>query len=126
MKANLIRQIQDIQHQAGKLMKGSPDAESINEFGRYNLEMKEYLTKHISDEEIRYEIEAIPDVHDVQVVPVIASFFLTVSLAIVTLGVSVFIIAYLTNMRISELMLQKVNECRSKYANIEFLVKSKM
>ncbi len=107
-------------------MKGSPDAESINEFGRYNLEMKEYLTKHISDEEIRYEIEAIPDVHDVQVDPVIASFFLTVSLAIVTLGVSVFIIAYLTNMRISELMLQKVNECRSKYANIEFLMKSKM
>jgi hypothetical protein len=125
MNTNLIRQIQDIQHQAYKLMKGSSDSEAIDEFARYNMEMKAYLIKHIHDEEIRSEIAAIPNVHDVQVDPVITSFFLTVSLAIVTLGVSVFIIAYLSNMRMSELMLQKVNECRSKYANIEFLMKSR-
>ena len=107
-------------------MNGNPETEAIEEFARYNMEMKQYLLRHISDEEILAEIAGIPDIHDVQVNLVIASFLLAAILAIVTLGVSIFIITHLTNMRMSELMLQKVNECRSKYAHIEFLMKSKI
>ncbi|MRH99199.1 hypothetical protein GH721_01520 [Kriegella sp. EG-1] len=46
---NILRQITDIQVQADRLIKGQGDLTDMENFGRYSLELKTFLTENIQD-----------------------------------------------------------------------------
>lgn len=122
----IVRQLTDIQHQAKKLLSGNPDESELEAFARYNVELKQFLLQNIDDRVIRNEVNTIPDVLDVEVNPGHFPVLITAFLALVTLGVSILLLTYLENTRVKRLIIEKVGEARSKYANVEFLIRSRL
>lgn len=61
-----LRQINDIQIQANKLLHGNPSEESLVEFSVFNEELKHYLKQHLSDTECQKLLLEIPIILDVE------------------------------------------------------------
>ncbi|UOB18936.1 hypothetical protein [Abyssalbus ytuae] len=60
MNTNIIRQILDIQTQAERLISNKADLPQIEEFAKYNDELKSFLLTKIKDNFILNYIKEIP------------------------------------------------------------------
>ena len=90
MTSSVFRQIRDIQNQASKLVEEKPSLEDLEEFSRYNEEMKLYLVKNVEHEEIMKHVQSIPNVLDVEDDTPSFPVFVMLILGILTIGSSYF------------------------------------
>jgi hypothetical protein len=120
MNPNVRRQIKDIQVRAERLMNGSPSIEDIEEFHRYNEELKRYLLDHLEETELRqraYEIPTILEESDPQVAA------RGIVSAILSLSVS-WITTYFNDRQRVENSKEAIRTARAQYASIEFFIRN--
>lgn len=63
MNQNIIRQIVDIQAQAERLVRTQADTNQIEQFSRYNDEIKSFLLSNIDDDFVLKYVKEIPDLN---------------------------------------------------------------
>ncbi|MCE2998106.1 MAG: hypothetical protein ACK5RG_21375 [Cyclobacteriaceae bacterium] len=124
MTSSVFRQIRDIQNQAGKLVEEKPSLEDLEEFSRYNEEMKLYLVKNVEHEEIMKHVQSIPNVFDVEDDTPSFPVFVMLILGILTIGSSYFYFKHLEEARQISLIQDQIREVQGKYATLEFLLKA--
>ena len=59
----LLRQIQDIQAQADRVLNGDNGSESLENFSRYCSELKTFISSHIEQNSIREYAANLPDIN---------------------------------------------------------------
>jgi hypothetical protein len=122
MTAGLFRQLTDIQKQAARLSSGNFSIEDMTMFERYNEELKRFILTNTEDPDVIHLTHEIPNVLDVQK-EAKKPLILIILLALISLGVSVLLISYVSDMRRNKLIQQNIQIARGKYASIEFLMK---
>jgi hypothetical protein len=124
MTPSVFRQIRDIQNQASKLVDAKPGFEELEDFSRYNEEMKLYLAKNVEQEEIIEHVLSIPNVFEIEDDAPSFSVFVMVILGILTIGASYFYFKHLEEARRISLVQDQIREVQGKYATLEFLLKA--
>jgi F0F1-type ATP synthase alpha subunit len=124
MTSSVFRQIRDIQNQAGKLVDGKSSFEELEEFSRYNEEMKLYLVKNLEQDEIVEHVLSIPNVLEVEAEAMNIPIYAMMILALFTVGLSYLYIKHVEESRRINLIQDQIREARGKYATLEFLLKA--
>ncbi len=119
--ASPLRQIQDIQVQAERLITKNADLEEISEFAKYSDEIKLYLLENIDDELILSYVRVIPefDVEESEIKKASAGI-IEVILSIASYGLA----SYFRNRQARDKALGTVRDISSKYSSIEFMCKN--
>ena len=120
MNRQVLRQIQDIQVQADRIINDRPGLENIYEFGNYSKQIKEYLVAHVKDSMILDYVRQIPDLEERMDEPRVSTGILSVILFII----AGWFLWYFRERRRVELGQDIVRDIRGKYASIEFLLKN--
>ena len=119
MKSSVIRQIRDIQVQAERLLQNS-DLESIEQFERYNQELKGYLINNINEDHILEEIKKISEVEREMERSAGADGLLILIIVYIAPPLA----SYFRERSYKSRAMEVVRDIRSKYASIEFLLKN--
>ena len=110
----VVRQLQDIHSQADKILSGDKSNEALELFGRYSIDLKEYIAKNINNEKIISYLTEIPDVKYSRSKVRLWEYLILPSW---------WIIIYKDYIRRNK-TLKEVNIARGKYAHLELLMKS--
>lgn len=118
MNRNIIRQIVDIQAQAERLITNDSDLIEIEDFAKYNHEIKLFLLQNIKDEFILKFINEIPDLK----LDKIGSNegVLAFIIAVFSNGMS----SYYSEKQKTSAALEIIRDIRGKYASTEFMIKN--
>jgi hypothetical protein len=119
--ASPLRQIQDIQVQAERLISNKADLDQIAEFSKYSDEIKFYLMENIDDEEILSYVRDIPtfEIEESELKKTAEGIFAGI-LSFASYGLA----GYFRNQRARDKALEVVRDIRSKYASIEFMCRN--
>ena len=119
--ASPLRQIQDIQVQAERLISNKANLDQIAEFSKYSDEIKFYLMENIDDEEILSYVRDIPtfEIEESELEKTAEGIFAGI-LSIASYGLA----GYFRNQRARDKALDVVRDIRSKYASIEFMCRN--
>lgn len=124
MTSSVFRQIRDIQNQASKLVDEKPSLVDLEEFSRFNEEMKLYLVKNLEQDEIVEHVLSIPNVIEVEEESIGIPIYALMILTLLTLGLSYLYVKHVEESRRISLMQDQVREVQGKYATLEFLLKA--
>ncbi|MEO1514021.1 MAG: hypothetical protein AAFV95_03385 [Bacteroidota bacterium] len=115
MKRNILRQLKDIQFQAEKLLKGSPDLSAIRTFSQYSAEINRFLLEEID----------LPDVHQLvyQIPPIPYEVGINKRSLFMTVLPSVLWYWYYERQIVEEAQ-EGIQIARGKYSSIEFMLKN--
>jgi hypothetical protein len=117
MNRNIIRQIVDIQAQAERLIRTKSNIVEIEQFAKYNNEIKSYLISNIDDEFVLKYVKDIPDldINDVET-----------KTRIITILLSLFVggIALYHEKQKSQRALKTIRDIKGKYASAEFMLRN--
>jgi len=109
----LLRQLNDIQAQAEKILTGEKSNEAIEGFARYSAELKDYIMKNVKNSDIKSYLIKIPNVNYSRTN---VKFWQYIILP--AWWISLFYDYMARNKTVAE-----INEAKGKYANLEFLIK---
>lgn len=124
MTSSVFRQIRDIQNQAGKLVDEKPSLVDLEEFSRFNEEMKLYLVKNLEQDEMVEHVLSIPNVIEVEEEAIGIPIYALMILTLLTVGLSYLYLKHVEESRRISLMQDQVREVQGKYATLEFLLKA--
>lgn len=108
----LKRQLTDIQIQAEKIVAGDNSAAAIENFARYSSDLKDYIERYVSDEEVRACAENIYDLNYSRV------HFRLWEFLVLPLYWTMLVRDYYIRRQLT----QQVNGLRGRYASLEFRV----
>lgn len=117
MDSSTKRQIKDIQFRAEKLINDRPSLSEIEDFDKYNEELKAFLLKNLTDPELLDRVAGIPRILDETKSQAATRNIIVTILATFTTG----LVTYFQNRQRVENALSNIHEARGKYASIEFL-----
>lgn len=109
----LLRQIKDIEVQAGKIIDGDNSAESIENIARYSKELQRFISLKIENEEIKLYGRELPDIDYSKVQFKLWHFLLLPTW---------FIFVYKDTIKKREII-NEIHAARGKYATMEMMVK---
>lgn len=118
MNSNIIRQIRDVQAQAERLISRKAEVHELEDFSRYNEEIKNFLKQNITDEFILKYVKEIPSL-DFDKIEVQENI-VTIAIGIFSGGLTS---QYRQNQKREEAM-NIVRDIRGKYASAEFMLKN--
>lgn len=124
MTNSVFRQIREIQNQASKLVDEKPSLVDLEEFSRFNEEMKLYLVKNLEQDEIVEHVLSIPNVIEVEEEAIGIPIYAMMILTLLTVGLSYLYVKHVEESRRISLMQDQVREAQGKYATLEFLLKA--
>lgn len=124
MTSSVFRQIRDIQNQASKLVDEKPSLVDLEEFSRFNEEMKLYLVKNLEQDEIVEHVLSIPNVIEVEEEAIGIPIYALMIITLLTVGLSYLYVKHVEESRRISLMQDQVREVQGKYATLEFLLKA--
>ena len=111
----LRRQLNDIQMQAEKIVAGDNSGAAIENFARYSSDLKDYIDRNVSDEEVRAFTEMIYDLNYSRV------HFQLWEILILPIYWTMCVRDYF----IRRQLVQQIHDLRGRYASLEFMVKEK-
>jgi hypothetical protein len=120
MNPNARRQIKDIQVKAEGLMNGRPTIEDIEEFDRYNEELKKYLIGNLTEPELLERARQLPKILEASDAQVTTRGILSAILALFASG----LVSYFQQRMRIENSMNAVREARGIYATIEFFIRN--
>lgn len=115
MNRNILRQLKDIQHQANKLLNGSPELVDIENFSNYADEINRYLMEYCRIEEVVMLTAQIPKIYD--------KSNISNKNWLLSLMPNIFSYWFYERNQIEE-ALEIIEFVRGKYASIEFILKN--
>ena len=118
MERNILRQIADVQQQAERLISTNAEQHEIEDFSKYNEEIKSYLLENVKDNFILKRINEIPSINFNTLE--IKDNFLILIFSIFSGGLA----AYYRRIERTKEALAVVREIRGKYASAEFMLKN--
>lgn len=118
MTRNIVRQVADIQAQAERLTTGKTELSQIEDFSRYNEEIKSFLLENVKDDFILKYIQEIPSINFKNLDT--KDNILMVFLGMISGGLG----SYYRQNQKTEQALNVVREIRGKYASAEFMLKN--
>lgn len=110
----LLRQLQDIQQYADRLVRTEPDESEIQNYSDYQVTLIDYLRTTLDDEEIMRLVDEIPRVE----VP-----RLKAKDVILHMILPQFMTTWFTRMASVRTAMEQIDISRAKFASIEFLVR---
>lgn len=123
LNQHALRQINDVQIQANKLLHGNPSDESLVQFSVFNEELKHYLKQHLFDSECQKLLLEIPIILDVDDSLIKRSKNWLLILGLFTLGISALYINYISNLRKQKMIQNNIQIAKGKYSSIDFMLK---
>ena len=114
MMNNLNRQLLDIQHQADKIVAGSPTVAEIEDFARYSGEMFQYLKERFDEPHLVSLLEEIPTIQP---------FRLRTRSGWLALLVPAHLYLLYQERNYIREATELVRTCGGKFASVEFLVR---
>ena len=120
MNSNISRQIKDIQFRADNLTQGKPSLEDIEEFNKYNEELKGFLLNHLTDKDIIERVMKIPVIVNETKSEEITRNIIATILLYFSSG----LLNYFQNKQKIENAMEKIREAKGMYSSIEFLMKN--
>ena len=108
-----LRGVKDIQTQAEKIVSGDKSSATIENFARYSNELKDYITKNISNEKVNSYLKEIQDVNYKRV---------SVKLWHYLILPSWFILLYKDTIAKNR-TIEEINTVRGKYAHLELILR---
>lgn len=118
MNRNILRQISDIQAQAERITLTKIELTQIEDFSKYNEEIKRFLLENVKDEFILNYIREIPSLNFESLET--KDNLLTIIIGFFGGG----LLSYYRQNQKNEEALNKVREIRGKYASAEFMLKN--
>jgi len=118
MTRNILRQMADIQAQAERITSTKIELSQIEDFSKYNEEIKRFLLENVNDEFILKYIREIPSLNFESLET--KDNLLTIIIGFFGGG----LISYYRQNQKNEEAINKVREIRGKYASAEFMLKN--
>lgn len=118
---NIIRQITDIQAQAERLTKTKPGMAEVEQFAKYNDEIKSFLINNIDDDFILKYVKDIPDLNLSETET--KTGVITLLFGLVFGGLFGGVALFLDRQKAKQ-ALTKVKRIGEKYASAEFMLKN--
>jgi hypothetical protein len=112
----LLRQLKDVQAQADKILTGENSNEAIESFARYSIELKEYILKNISSNEVKSYLTELPEINYSRTDLKLWQYLILPS----------WWITLYKDYQAKNRTIQEINAVRSKYATLELLVKGQI
>jgi hypothetical protein len=109
----ILRQLKDIQAQADKIISGENSAESVETFARYSTELKNYIIRNVSSEEIISYLQELPEIN---YSPVGIKWWEMILLP--WWGINLY-----NQYKAREIIIQNIAEVRGKYGTLELLLR---
>ena len=117
MNRNILRQIADIQVQADRILSGKENIEQVEDFSKYNEEIKKFLLENIEDEFILKFIHEIPAV-DFEELDTKNSIFATL-LSFLSFGSG----TWFQQKKQMDQAIESISNIKGKYASVEFMLR---
>jgi len=113
--SSILRQLKDIQNEADKLIKGSPNVMEIENFSRYSNEIKDFIERNIEFPEVLKLVEEIPDIPMNKV---------TIKTGLMSLIIPKVLLYWYHERVYISVSTSKIEISRGKFASLEFILKN--